>query len=165
MLCNKQMQQPNAIKQAILYTTDFYRFLPLVVTRASYGQTCSDTKSVAPRLRETGSPRILAQISRRSLWNTTLLDIEQISSYCKNKYKGLMLQRFTSARRDYACDTTLALCQQQNNSQQRKSSSSGTTTKVVNSTPQGLWLGHNLAHTHQNLDKQSRNHDISCNLA
>ena len=39
-------------KQARLYTTDFYRFLPLTLTRASYSQTCSDTKPVAPRLRE-----------------------------------------------------------------------------------------------------------------
>ena len=67
-------------------------------------------RNVAPRLTETGTPRIPAQRSRRSLWNTTLLDIEQISSYYKNKSKGLMLQRITSARRHYACDTTLALC-------------------------------------------------------
>ena len=64
--------------------TLYYRFLPLALTRASYSQTCSDTKPVAPRLRETGTPRIPAQRSRRSLWNTALLDIEQISSYYKN---------------------------------------------------------------------------------
>ena len=87
------MQQTNAATkcnhQARLYTTDFYRFLPLALTMASYSQTCSDTKPVASRLKETGMPRILAQRSRRSLWNTTLLDIEQISSYYKNNnYKG-----------------------------------------------------------------------------
>ena len=43
--------------------------------------------------------------------------------------------------------------------------SNGTTTKVVNSTPQGLWLGHDLARTHGNLDKQSSNHGITCKLA
>ena len=42
------------------------------------------TRSVAPWLRETGTPRIPAQRSRKSLWNTALLDIEQISSYYKN---------------------------------------------------------------------------------
>ena len=82
------MQQTNAAtkcnKQGRLYTTDYYRFLPLALTRASYSQTCSDTKPVAPRLRETGTPRIPAQRSRRSLWNIALLDIEQISSYYKN---------------------------------------------------------------------------------
>ena len=108
------------------------------------------SETMAPRLRETGTPRIPAQRSRRSLWNTALLDIEQISSYYKNKYKGLMLQRSTSARRHYACDTTLALCQQRNNSQQQNTSSSRTTTKVVNSTLQGLWLGHDLARMHGN---------------
>lgn len=97
-------------KQTRLNTTDFYQFLPLALTRASYSQTCSDTKPVAPQLRETGTSRIPAQRSKRSLENTALLDIEQISSYYKNKYKGMMLQRFTSARRHYACDTTLALC-------------------------------------------------------
>ena len=64
-----------------------------MLTRASYNQTCSDTKPVAPRLRETGTPHIPAQRSRRSLWNTALLDIEQISSYYKNNnYTGVMLQ-------------------------------------------------------------------------
>ena len=82
------MQQTNAAtkcnKQGRLYTTDYYRFLPLALTRASYSQTCSDTKPVAPWVRETGTPHIPAQRSRRSLWNTTLLGIEQISSYYKN---------------------------------------------------------------------------------
>ena len=82
------MQQTNAAtkcnKQTRLYTTDFYRFLPLALTRASYSQSYSDTKPVAPRLREAGMPRIPAQRSRRSLWNMTLLDIEQIISYYKN---------------------------------------------------------------------------------
>ena len=54
------MQQTNTAtkcnKQTRLDTTDFYQFLPLVLTRASYSQTCSDTKPVAPRLRETGTP-------------------------------------------------------------------------------------------------------------
>ena len=126
--------------------------------------TWSAFDHVAPQLRETGTPHILAQRSRRSLWNTALLDIEQISSYYKNKYKGLMLQRITLARQHYACDTMLALCQQRNNSQQRKSSSNGTTTKVVNSTPQGPWLGHDLARTRGNLDKQTINQGITCNL-
>ena len=40
MLCNKQMQQPNATNKATLY----YRLLPLALTRASYSQTCSDIK-------------------------------------------------------------------------------------------------------------------------
>ena len=82
------MQQTNAaIKcnhQARHYTTDFYRFLPPALNRVSYSHTCPDTKPVAPRLRETGTSRIPAQRSRRSLWNTALLDIEQISSYYKN---------------------------------------------------------------------------------
>ena len=81
------MQQTNAAtkcnEQARLYTTTFYRFLSLALTRASYSQTCSDTKPVAPRLRETGTPRIPAQRSRRSLWKMALLDIEQIISYYK----------------------------------------------------------------------------------
>ena len=68
-------------KQARLYTTDFYRFLPLALTRASYSQTCSDTKPVAPRLRGTGTP--VLQPRDQVFWNTALPSIEQISSYCK----------------------------------------------------------------------------------
>ena len=63
MLCNKQMQQSSATNQLGLY----YHFLMFARSRASYSQTCSDTKPVAPRLRETGTPRIPAQRSRRSL--------------------------------------------------------------------------------------------------
>ena len=42
----------------------YYRFLTFARSRASYSQTCSDTKPVAPQLRETGTPRIPAQRSR-----------------------------------------------------------------------------------------------------
>ena len=40
MLCNKQMQQTSATNHWPLY----YRFLTLARARASYSQTCSDTK-------------------------------------------------------------------------------------------------------------------------
>ena len=48
MLCDKQMQQSSA-------TNQFGSILPLLTfarARASYSQTCSDTKPVAPWLRE-----------------------------------------------------------------------------------------------------------------
>ena len=60
------MQHPNAASKGnnqILY----YRFLTFQRARTLYSQTCSDTKPVAPRLRETGTPHIPAQRSRRSL--------------------------------------------------------------------------------------------------
>ena len=44
MLCDKQMQQTN--------WGLYYCFLTFGRARASYSQTCSDTKPVAPRLRE-----------------------------------------------------------------------------------------------------------------
>ena len=49
MLCDKQMQQSSASNKLGLY----YRFLMFARSRASYSQTYSDTKLVAPRLRET----------------------------------------------------------------------------------------------------------------
>ena len=48
MLCDKQMQPSSA-------TNQLGSILPLSnvrIARASYSQTCSDTKPVAPRLRE-----------------------------------------------------------------------------------------------------------------
>ena len=57
--CSNQVQQTN--------WGLYYCFLTFARSRASYSQTFSDTKPVAPRLRETGMPRIPAQRSRRSL--------------------------------------------------------------------------------------------------
>lgn len=85
MLCNKQMQQPNAtnkVDSILPISTGFYRSPWL---RRPTARPALIPGVVAPRLRETITPRIPAQRSRRSPWNTTLLDIEQISSYYKNK--------------------------------------------------------------------------------
>ena len=65
------MQQTTAATkcnhQARLYTTDFYRFLPLALTRACYSQTCSNTKPVAPRLRENrNAPYSIPEIEVKS---------------------------------------------------------------------------------------------------
>ena len=67
MLCNKQMQQPNATNKTnsiLLISTSFYRSHRLGRPTA---KPSSDTKPVAPRLRETGTTRIPAQRSRRSI--------------------------------------------------------------------------------------------------
>ena len=65
MLCDKQMQQSSATNQLGLY----YRFLTFARARASYSQTCSDTKPMAPRLKENrnapySSPEIEEKSSR-----------------------------------------------------------------------------------------------------
>ena len=73
MLCNKQCN--NQVQQTNWGL--YYRIL-------TFHCVLKNTPLVAPRLRETGTPRNPAQRSRRSLWNTALLDIEQISSYYKN---------------------------------------------------------------------------------
>ena len=57
------MQQPNAASKGNNQTL-YYHFLTFQQTRTLYSQTCSDTKPVAPRLRENGTPRIPAQRSR-----------------------------------------------------------------------------------------------------
>ena len=114
-----------------------------------------------PAQRNRNAPYSSPEIEEKSSGIRHCLRQNKSSLITKDKYKGPMLQRITLARRHYACDSTLALCQQQNNSQQWKSSSSGTTTKVVNSTPQGLWMGHDLARTHGNHRQainQSRHH-------
>ena len=116
--------------------------------------------NVAPQLRETGTPRILAQRSRRSLWNMALLDIEQISSYYKNNNTRVWCYKEAHQHSD-----TKPVILHLLYARSRTTRSSGTTTKVVNSTLQGLWLGHDLARTNGNHDKQSSNHDITCNLA
>ena len=59
MLCDIQMQRTN--------WGLYYCFQTFARARASYSQTCSDTKPVAPWLRETGTPCIPTQRSRRSL--------------------------------------------------------------------------------------------------
>ena len=56
------MQHPNAASKGNNQTL-YYRFLTFQQTRMLYSQTCSDTKPVAPRLRETGTPRIPSQRS------------------------------------------------------------------------------------------------------
>ena len=48
------MQQPNAANKGNNQTL-YYRFLTFLRTRTLYNQTCSDTKLVAPRLRESGT--------------------------------------------------------------------------------------------------------------
>ena len=45
------MQQPNAASKGNNQTL-YYHFLTFKRTRTLYSQTCSDTKPVAPRLRE-----------------------------------------------------------------------------------------------------------------
>ena len=65
------MQQTNAAtkcnKQTRLYTTDFYRFLPLALTRASYSQTCSDTKRYGtPAQRNRNAPYSSPEIKEKS---------------------------------------------------------------------------------------------------
>ena len=125
--CNTQVQQT--------YWALYYRILMLPWARASYNQTCSDTKLVAPRLRETETPRIPAQRSRRSLleYDTAYHRTNQlfITSYMDTR--GLH-------RHDDTTPATVAPCKQQNNTKQRNNSNSETTTMVVNSTLQGLWL-------------------------
>ena len=62
------MQQTNAaIKCNKPNGPLYYHILTFAWARASYIHTCSDTKPVAPRLRETGTPRNPSQRSRRSL--------------------------------------------------------------------------------------------------
>ena len=66
------MQQTNAAtkcnKQAKLDTTNFYRFLPLALTRASYSQTCSDTKRRGtPAQRNRNAPYSSPEMEEKSL--------------------------------------------------------------------------------------------------
>ena len=65
------MQQTNAAtkcnKQARLYTIDFYRLLQLALTRASYSQTCSDTKPCGiPAQRNRNAPYSSPEIEEKS---------------------------------------------------------------------------------------------------
>ena len=57
------MQHPNAASKGNNQTL-YYHFLTFQRTRTLYSQTCSNTKPVAPRLREIGTPRIPAQRSK-----------------------------------------------------------------------------------------------------
>ena len=134
-----------------IYTTDFYRsrWLGRPIARLALIPSV-----VAPRLRETRTPCIPAQRSRLSLLEydtaqhrTNQLLLQRINTkvWC---YKG-------SHHHGNTTPVILHLLY----------TSSGITTKVVNSTPQGLWLGHDLARTNGNHDKQSSNHGITCNLA
>mgnify|MGYP005823005773 CR=1 FL=1 len=59
------------------------------------------TAMTTPRLRETGTPRIPAHRSRRSLWNTALLDTEQISFLllpeCEHKLSDITMNNIGTA--------------------------------------------------------------------
>ena len=60
MLCNKQMKQTSQ--------TLYYRFLPLALTRASYSQTCSNTKRCGtPAQRNRNAPYSSLEIKEKSL--------------------------------------------------------------------------------------------------
>ena len=66
------VQQTNAAtkcnKQAGLYTTDYYRFLPLALTMASYSLTCSDTNRCGtPAQRNRNAPYSSPEIEEKSL--------------------------------------------------------------------------------------------------
>ena len=70
------MQETNAAtkcnKQARLYTTNFYQFLPLALTRVSYSQTCSDTKPCGtPAQRNRNAPYSSLEIEEKSLEYST----------------------------------------------------------------------------------------------
>ena len=125
MLCNKQMQQSSATNQL----GSILPFLTYARARASYSQTCSDTKPVAPWLRETRMPRIPAQRPRRILleYGTAQHRTNQLFSTIYIGYKGYIGMAIL-------CLPLLLYARS------RTTRCSGTTTTVVNSTPQGLWL-------------------------
>ena len=81
------MQQPNAASKGYNQTL-CYRFLTFQQTRTLYSQTRSDTKPVAPQLREK-LERIVFQPRDRGevFWNMALLSIEQTSSLLQHKYE------------------------------------------------------------------------------
>ena len=117
-------------RQAKLYTTDFYRFLPLALTRASYSQTCSDTNACGTAAQRDQNAPYFSPDIKVSLWNTALLSIEQIN----------YLLQAIGVHGDYIGTATLHLprllyASSKTTRSSGKPSSSGTTTMVVNSTP------------------------------
>ena len=109
---------------------------------------------MAPRLRVTGAPRILAQISSLLEYGTAWHRTNQL--FITNRWvQGFeLLQRVASAklcllRQFYASSRT---------SRSGINSSSRTMAMVMNSTPQGLWLGRILERNLKILDKQTRHH-------
>ena len=68
MLCNKQMQQSSAATNGALY----YRILTFAQARASYSQTCSDTKRCGtPAQRNWNAPYSSPKIEEKSsgIWH------------------------------------------------------------------------------------------------
>ena len=120
----------------------YYRFLTFARARASYIQTCSDTKrcgTLAQRKpkRPVFQPRDRGEV----FWNTALLSIEKTSFLLLHEYEhkvsDITMNNIGTATLRHP---QLLYASSRNNSKQRSNSSSGTTTTVVNSTPQGLWL-------------------------
>ena len=125
----------------------------VVISETLYSYSCNNRKLVCSML---GSA-IFHKTSPRSLgWNTALLSIEQTSFLLLHEYD----YKVSDITMNNIGTPTLRHPQLLYASS-RRTSSSGTTTTVVNSTPQGLWLGHNLARTHDNHQqaiKQSWHH-------
>ena len=110
---------------------------------------------MAPRLRETGTPRIPAQRSSLLEYGTGWHRTNQL--FIINKW-GTRVRYY----KIYRVTATLHLLRwfyaSSKTNHSGINSSSGTTTTVMNSTPQGLWLGRILERNLKILDKQTRHH-------
>ena len=141
MLCNKQMQQPNAINKLdfeLLISTGFYRSRRLgrPTARPALIPSPWHPGSETPE-RPIFHPRDRGEV----FWNTALLSIEQTSFILLHGYEykvsDITMNNIGTATLRHP---QLLYAGSRTTRSSEKTFSSGTTTTVVNSTPQGLWL-------------------------
>ena len=65
----------------------YYRFLTFARAKASYNQTCSDTKPVAPGSEKPERPVFQSRDQGEVFWNTALLSIEQTNFLLLHEYE------------------------------------------------------------------------------
>ena len=136
MLCNKQMQQSSATNQL----RSILPFLTFARVRASYSQTCSDTKRCGtPAQRKPERPVFQPRDQGEVFWNTTLLSIEQTSLLLLHEYEykvsDITMNNIGTATLRHP---QLLYASSRTTRSSGKTSSSGTSTTVMNSTPEGL---------------------------
>ena len=112
------------------------------LARASYSQTCSDTKRCGtPAQRKPEHPVFQPRDRGEVFWNTTLLSIEQTNSLLLHEYdykvSDITMNNIGTATLRHP---QLLYARSRTTRSSRKTSSSGIATTVMNSTLQGLWL-------------------------
>ena len=146
----------------------YYRFLTFVRARASYSQTCSDTKRCGtPAQRNRNAPVFQPRDQGEVFWNTTLLSIEQTSFLLFHEYEykvsDITMNNIGAATLRHP---QLLYASSRTTRSSGKTTGSGTTNGDDGLQSAGTLAGtFILAREHRNHTKQASNLGTTCKLA